>query len=47
LLPEVLFLRSLMLKPMAGEKNKAYLPTLPVLIADSIVQAYKALQPAG
>jgi len=32
--------------PMGEPNNKAYLSTLPSLIADSIEQAYKALQPA-
>ena len=32
--------------PMGGPNNKDYLSTLPGLIADSIEQAYKALQPA-
>ena len=32
--------------PMGGPNNKDYLSTLPKLIADSIEQAYKALQPA-
>jgi len=32
--------------PMGGPKNKDYISTLPGLIADSIEQAYKALQPA-
>ena len=32
--------------PMGGSNNKAYIATLPGLIADSIEQAYKALQPA-
>ena len=33
--------------PMGGPNNKDYLATLPGLIADSIEQAYKALQPAS
>ena len=32
--------------PMGGPNNKDYLATLPGLIADSIEQAYKAMQPA-
>jgi len=32
--------------PMGGPNNEDYLSTLPALIADSIEQAYKALQPA-
>ena len=32
--------------PMRGPNNKDYISTLPGLIADSIEQAYKALQPA-
>jgi neutral ceramidase len=32
--------------PMGGPNNKDYLSTLPGLIADSIEQAYKALEPA-
>ena len=32
--------------PMGGPNNKDYLETLPGLIADSIEQAYKAMQPA-
>ncbi len=32
--------------PMGGPNNKDYLSTLPGLIADSIEQAYKSLQPA-
>jgi len=32
--------------PMGGPNNKDYISTLPGLIADSIEQAYKALQPA-
>ena len=32
--------------PMGGPNNKDYLSALPRLIADSIEQAYKALQPA-
>ena len=32
--------------PMGGPNNKDYLSTLPGLIADSIEQAHRALQPA-